>query len=133
MLENATMRKKVVQLLKPLHAVSIENGATHPGTPDISYAEGWLELKALDRWPVRPDTPLRVPHFTPQQRIFLIRRCKAGGRAYVLLTVGRDWLLFNGAAAAHALGKSPKSVLYNLAIKTWLGTPPQQELIACLT
>lgn len=133
MLENATMRKTVVRLLKPLHAVSVENGMTHPGTPDVSYAGGWIENKAMEHWPVKPETPLRVDHFTPQQRIFLIRRRKAGGRAFLLLTVERDWLLFDGDTAARFLGTSTKAELLPMALATWIGkTPPAAELIACL-
>lgn len=133
MLENATMRQTVIRLLKPLHAVSVENGMTHPGTPDVSYAGGWIENKAMEHWPVKPETPLRVDHFTPQQRIWLIRRRRAGGRAFLLLTVGRDWLLFDGAVAAECLGKVPQHTLYTLAAATWIGTPLAKELIECLT
>lgn len=133
MLENASMRKTIVRLLKPLHAVSVENGMTHPGTPDVSYAGGWIELKAMEHWPVRPTTPLRVPHFTPQQRIWLMRRYRAGGRVFLLLTVGNDWLLFKGSVAAMHLGYNPKSTLYDWAMATWSGTPPQEELLKCLS
>lgn len=132
MLENATMRRTVVRLLKPLHAISVENGATHSGTPDVNYIEGWIENKAMEHWPVRAVTPLRIKHFTPQQRIWLFKRHAAGGRVHLLLTVDRYWLLFRGDIAAEYVGRVPKKRLYELACATWTGNPPQKELISCL-
>lgn len=133
MKENKSMRQTLVRLLKPLHAISVENGGCHPGTPDINYVEGWIENKTLSRWPARETTAVRVPLFKPQQRIWLLRRCKAGGRAFLMLNVGRDWLLFRGDDAAANLGYVTKETLFSLAVRTWKGTPNQQELIECLS
>ena len=62
------MRKNVCDWLKDYDAFAVENPA-NPGTPDVSYVEGWIELKQLDAWPAREDTPVRIEHYTPQQRI----------------------------------------------------------------
>lgn len=108
------MRQRVVRELKPLHGFSIENPC-RPGTPDISYADGLLELKWCRSWPVRDDTPLAVPHYTPQQRLFHRKRWEAGGQMYLLLQVGRDWLLFTGPDAAQNLGYATKAGLEAVA------------------
>jgi len=67
------------------------------GIPDVSYAlegaDGWIELKSLDRWPVRAGTPVRVG-MTPEQVAWLETRGDAGaGRCFVLIRVGREHLL----------------------------------------
>lgn len=76
-------RRRVVETLRPYDAVAVEN-PVHPGTPDINYAEGWIELKVV-RDPAAP-----IPHFTPQQRVFLYRRSRAGGRAHLLVAYERS-------------------------------------------
>lgn len=103
--ENKRMRNRIVKALKPLHAVAVEN-LTYPGTPDINFAGGWLELKELEAWPKDPDAVVPVPHFTPQQRLFLRLRNKAGEFADVLLKVGRSWFLIYGPDSADNLGKT---------------------------
>jgi hypothetical protein len=102
--ENKRMRRRVVKILKPLHAIPVENSA-HPGTSDINFKGGWLELKELEAWPKDRTTVVPVPHFTPQQRLFLTMRDRTGGFADVLLKVRRSWWLINGAEAADGLGE----------------------------
>jgi len=98
-------------------AVAVENGA-YPGTPDVYYQlhecgldlAGWIELKQVDNWPRYSQTVIRVPHFTPQQRIWLRQHADAGGRSHVVVRVGRgpsyDWIVLHGSYAAAHLGKT---------------------------
>lgn len=113
-----TMSIRVSRALRPLDPLRVENTA-HPGFPDISYIDGLLENKWVREWPVNPHTPVHVAHFTPQQRITLRRRWRMGGRAYLLLQVGPDWLLFNGEQAAEFVGRATKATLYREATMTW--------------
>jgi len=126
------MRKKVVQALKPLDAISVENSCG-PGTPDVNYVDGWLELKWARTWPKKPETPLRLEHFTRQQRLWLIRRWKAGGRAFVLLKVGVEWLLFDAPTAADKLGRSTRAELYEVATQVWTKRLSATKLIEAVT
>ena len=129
MIESA-MRQLVVRALKPLHALSVEN-PTHPGTPDINYVGGWIELKSTSDWPARAATLFRCEHFTPQQRIWLTRRCAAGGRADLLFSVGREWFCMNGVSAAEHLGKTTRSQLLDQVDCFWERTPTSEELLTC--
>lgn len=89
-----------------LDPVRVENRAL-PGTPDVNYKEGWLELKHADRWPPRGG-PLRLKHPpTPEQKVWLYRRWIAGGAAFLLLRVGREWFLFRGFAAREVWAEDP--------------------------
>lgn len=110
------MRRKVVRALRDadLDAVAVENPA-HPGTPDVNYAGGWIELKYLPAWPAKGGV-VRIRHFSKQQRIWLERRRDAGGAAYLLLQVGTDWLLLDGRDAARYVGRVGRKKLLNLAL-----------------
>lgn len=129
------MRAKLVKLLKAdLNAFAVENGGCHPGTPDINCSLGWIECKATNNWPARSCTPVRLDHeLTPQQRIWMHKRARVNGRAWVMLNISGEWLLFEGIVAAEHLGKSTRQELYEIAMKTWKRTPTTQELIECLT
>lgn len=107
-------------------ATSVENPA-YPGTPDIQFIDGWIECKYLEDWPKREATTVRIEHFTPQQRCWLMRRAfslsklsdKMHGRAWLVLYVARtrDWLVFDGETAARYVAKDGvnKAKLFELA------------------
>lgn len=131
-MSEANMWRTVRTALAGLDPVRVENPA-FPGTPDVNYIEGWVELKQEDEWPKRERTPLRVDHFTPQQRVWLTRRCRAGGRAFMLIKVDRDWLLFRGDVAAKIVGHVPRQELIQHALRHWPGKLIHEELRECLT
>ena len=88
--------------------VRVETPGTGGGVPDVVYClvgrAGWLELKELDTWPVRPTTKVRIDHLTLEQVLFLEGWEAAGGSAHLLLQVGRQYLLLPPkiARAVHA-------------------------------
>lgn len=125
------MRTRVVKALRPLHAVAVENPVC-PGTPDVNYADGMLELKSLPEWPTDPRSTLLVPHFTPQQRLWLRKRHLAGGRVHLLLKVEDDWLLIPGYEAAVHVGRARREVLLSISERRWEGGLRERELLSCL-
>lgn len=126
------MRTKVVRLLSSLNAIPVEN-PVWPGTPDVNYREGWIELKWLARWPARGGEVL-LPHFTRQQQYFLRERWEAGGNAYLMLQVRREWFVFDGLTAANEVGRRSRDDLILLARGYWQnGAPPKTELMSCLS
>lgn len=121
-------RQRVVQALRSIDAVSVENPA-YPGTPDVNTIHCWIECKCEKEWPKRADTPFRLPHFTQQQRVWLLRRCRKGGKAYVLLQVANDWLLFDGERAANGLGTWTRTECETNALRVWAGGLNEKELL----
>ena len=117
-MSESTLRGRVVKMLRPWHAVSVENSA-FPGTPDVNYAEGWIELKWRRRWPVNEETIVEVDHYTPQQRVWSKLRWKAGGAMFLLLQVGQEYLLFTGDVAPEVVGRATRQELYDAAAKHW--------------
>ena len=109
------MRKAVVAALYTLHAIPVEN-AVRSGTPDIAYIGGWMELKYLKQWPKRPETPVRIHHFTRQQRIWLKRHWQLGGNAFLLLQCKREWFLFEALYAYEHVGNVPLAELRTNAV-----------------
>ena len=116
----SSLRSVVVETLREFHAIAVENPAL-PGTPDVNYVGGWLELKSLDRWPARAATPVRIEHWTPQQRVWHVLRARAGGRSFVLIEIvdPGDVLLLDGPAAVSFIGKANRAQLLELAVKSW--------------
>lgn len=114
-MSESAMRKRLVKALAPLNAIAVENPCL-PGTPDVNYVEGWIELKWLRNWPKRADTIVQLDHYTAQQRIWALRRRKAGGQCWFLLQCGREWILMDGAVAAMYAGKSTKAELIEHAV-----------------
>ena len=126
------MRSRVTKALKPLDGIAVEN-PVRPGTPDVNYVEGWIELKWLRTWPVNADTVVQVKHFTSQQRVFHLRRRQAGGRSFVLLQCRREWILLLGEVAALNLGHCTREELHELAYKKWTDGLVQKELVECVS
>lgn len=132
-MSESDMRRHVVRSLRELDAFAVENPA-HPGTPDINYKEGWIECKWDKQWPVREETPLRIDHFTRQQRFFLRQRWARGGNVFLLLNVARDWLLFDGLVAATHVGYMARDELCLLARNHWVGRGAMQMVLRhCLS
>lgn len=100
------------------HLIRVENWAEN-GTPDVNGCwqgkEFWVELKVAEL-PKREITPVAVPHFTEDQRRWLHNRSVAGGNAYLLLQVEREYLLFKGDAAAIFVGYSTLNQLRHQAM-----------------
>ena len=145
------LRGVVLSLLREagLHAMAVENSAC-PGTPDVEYGgeatleyatgsilqetrAGWIELKQLARLPVRAETPLRIPKFRREQRIWLDQRWRSGGEAHLLLVAGTDWILWDGKQAAD-LGRAPVplSDALTLARDRWTRKPSHVAFLDAL-
>ena len=95
---------------KPLsHFQRIET-STAPGVPDLNYCidsiSGWIELKRVNTVPARSSTILKIPHFTGEQRGWLLKRASCGGRCFVALRAGEETFLFLGGQASRYLGIS---------------------------
>lgn len=126
------MRARIIKALTRLDAIAVENTAL-PGTQDVNFVEGWLELKWLRSWPARPETVVELDHFTPQQRIRQIKRSRVGGNTWLLLEVRDQWLLFEGSVAAVVVGKANRATLIEAATRVWLIGLNEQELIRCIS
>lgn len=124
------MARKVRKILRSLDAMRVENPCL-PGTPDLNFAEGWIELKAVKEWPKRETTPLRVPHFTQQQRVWLTRRHEKGGLALLLLQVADEFLLLSGVDAATLLGNATRDELRTASIETFTHSTLDPGLLEC--
>ena len=93
------------------------------GIPDVSYSttlHGWIELKFIAEPPKRASTILRIPHYTAEQRNWLERHGKRGGRCFLLLQVGREYLLFDWTGAL-SVGRVTMDELRAIAVARWSG------------
>jgi len=131
-MSESSQRGLVTKALRALHAVAVENPA-FPGTPDVNYVEGWIELKELDRWPKNADeSPVLVEHYTPQQRRWQVERRIAHGTCWFVLKVGQEWLLYDAAIAALHVGLVPRPELRKLAAHQF-NRFDNQEFLECIS
>lgn len=117
LLAEIPFRRKLVAALAPLDAFPVENSAA-PGTPDVNYIEGWIELKCVDVWPKKVNGIVRIDKFKAEQRATLLRRKMQGGRAFLLLCRPSDmhiYILPAIFAAEHA-GRCPELALREHAL-----------------
>lgn len=105
------------------------------GVPDVSWGmdgvNGWLELKSVPKWPGQKAAALEVPHFTPDQRVWLSCRGRAGGNCHLLLEVGDDLLLFDHRGAEF-VGIANREALLSHAVAAWSKVVPRDEFAAAL-
>ena len=128
-----TFGRRLGNLMRELgwDPVRVENGVDQ-GCPDVNTIHGWFEYKHVKEWPKRGG-PLRIPHFTAQQRVWLRRRWRAHGEgdsghgAWLLMQVDKDVLLFDGESAAKFVGVANKRDLFEAATAVWEGRFPTAE------
>lgn len=121
----AKLTSQVRKLLKGPNRYTLRvETTTELGVPDLYYnlhgGTGWVELKWKRVWPSRAATTVKLPHYTDQQRRWLMREGRCGGRAWLLLQVDTDYLLFDWRAA-QAVGYLTKAELYKVARCVWDG------------
>jgi len=128
-------RKKIVKALNKLKkdAISVENPAL-PGTPDVNYIGGWVELKYLERWPVKKETKVTLDHYTQQQRVWIMRRWYNQGAVWLCLQVSktREWLVFDGETACKKVCKDNRNAQEHRALACFIGKSAD-EVAAYLT
>ena len=70
------------------------------GVPDAFYSMedlpggGFIEFKRLREWPKRPTTPVKIKHFSQEQRAWMMLNGPWIERVFLHLQIGRDHMLF---------------------------------------
>lgn len=134
-MSESAFRTEFCLLTAELDPVPIENmlcGKTGVGTPDVNIIPGWVELKWLPSYPKRETTPVRIDHYTDQQREWLLRRVKMGGGAWLSLKVRSNWYVFD-ADGAQDVGRLTRAELEETAIAFFPKKPTAEELCRVFT
>jgi hypothetical protein len=88
----------VLKGLRKLGAHCVKHNDIAVGIADVSAClngvTAWIELKATERWPVRPETRVWWDHYTEEQALFLRKR-----KGWLLVRVGREYFLFDAPEA----------------------------------
>jgi len=126
------MRGNFVKFLKGLglDAVAVEN-PIFPGTPDVNYLHGWVELKWIRSWPKNPETPVRLKRYTNSQKLWIRRRTLAGGKAFLLVQCKREWFLFKHPETMEIDG-TPRQNFYDKAYRIWRNGLNTEEVMEAL-
>lgn len=104
------------------------------GVPDVSYtikgASGWVELKYLPKTPPEQHTAT-IRHFTKEQRNWLVDCGRNGGRAWLLLQLGKSYYLYNWRQV-HLFNVAAWQDVLPLATGAWHGRCNWGELVGLL-
>lgn len=110
--------------------------STGLGIPDVSFGmngvQGWIELKVIEKWPVRPTTTVRIPHYKDYQRQWCQRRGKFGGRTFLLIRVERTFILYHWSKV-EIVGLVNQVQLRSNALKVWENRVDFAEMERLLT
>lgn len=118
------LSKNVVKWLKGMDPIPVDN-PRRAGTPDINFIEGWLELKYLPKWPKRAATKVKIKSWTKKQMIWHNRRTSLGGRSFILLQVGNEYILFDGSTGI-LFNEMTQTTMKTFAIRVWDGYPGEK-------
>lgn len=129
-MSESILSKEVFRALRKLDPVLVENPKT-PGTPDINYISGWVELKYRKEWPKRASSIVTFPKFTPKQRVWLVKRSLSGGKCFLFMQIKFMYILYEGGYAAQNLGKMTRDEILKNALYVW-DHFPEVELAECL-
>lgn len=129
----AAVVKKVMQALKGWDPLRVEN-IHMPGTPDINFIGGWIEVKWVLQYPVKDETIITCRHFTIEQRNFLKRRMLMGGATFLFVGIAGNYYLFDGIAGANFFGFVERQMLRRKARNVWWRRfPKSKELMKALS
>jgi hypothetical protein len=123
----AKFRMDLKLRMKRLHPISIENALCTPGLPDVNITTGWIELKVISKWPVRETTPVRIEHFTDEQKRWALRRAACGGNYWLVVKVRAEIFVF-GPDAAQSVGEMTRAEMLEAALAYWPCMPSSEEL-----
>jgi hypothetical protein len=100
---------------------NVEDLGASPTPTHYRTNEGWIEFKFVSKLPKRELTPVRIG-LRKEQKVWLILRAKAGGRACVITKVEptRLWLVHTGHYQALYEGM-PIGELCDSAAMCWTG------------
>jgi hypothetical protein len=124
----ARFRSEHNVLIRELAPISIENALTTPGIGDVSHVNGWVELKIIDKWPVRASTPLRIEHFTDEQRRWSEKWVAAGGNYWLTVKVAREWFIFTVPNSLE-VGELTREQMLAKCLRHWKQKPGADELV----
>jgi hypothetical protein len=133
-MSESKMRQEFCKLIAALDPIKIENlltGEKGVGTPDVEFVGGWAELKWLKNFPKREGTPIRLPHYTQEQRRWALRRQAAGEDCWLILQIGCEWWVFD-ADGAQNVGFLDRAGLHEASRQHFLKKPTAQEMCGVL-
>lgn len=135
--ENA-LKKHLVKIMGTRWHVQSHEDRYSEGIPDLSFgvigANGWLELKQVNSWPMKAESLVKPKKFTPAQVNWLLRRGKKAGSCYVLVKVAQhDFFLFNFTEARALREGRTKEWYLASCLKHWPKTIDPAELAGLLS
>lgn len=121
------VRKKMIPQYWP--EATRHEDAYQRGIADVSFVQnyihpvddrvrvplhGWMELKHKGMAPIRQKTICRIDHYTDEQRNWLRDKGDAGGMTFLLLQLGRTFMLFDHVQCQE-VGRVTSSELIDLS------------------
>lgn len=84
----------------------------------------------LPKWPVRETTPLRIDHFTKEQRRFALDWEAAGGKYWLVVKVAGETFIFGPKVAAELVGEMTREEMKHQALAHFESWPSAEQVCA---
>lgn len=132
-----TLKRYLVRIMGTRWHTQSHEDQFSEGIPDLSFGSrgvnGWIELKFIEKYPIKLTTPIKPKKYTPEQVNWLTKRGKKGGLCWVLVKVAEDFFLFSFGQARRVRAGMTREEYRKFSVMVWTRSIDPDQFIEVIT